>query len=108
MNKDIADRWIKDLRSNPPQSQRRLFDGNGYCCLGRLAVVMGRKPTIDGYDYKIDGESYVLSYAIRDEAGMHSQCGFYDHNNYDLTQANDDGMSFAQIADIIEEKWEEL
>jgi hypothetical protein len=57
MKREIAEAWIADLRTNPPQATGQLYDGEGYCCLGRLCLVVGA--TFEkGIDE--DGDSYGL------------------------------------------------
>lgn len=127
MKREIAEAWVKDLRTNPPQTTGELYDGKGYCCLGRLCLVLGasfnesddegvfgnRKyyPTLGAKEYK---ESEVLPLHIQELAGMNSNNGEFDDESYDmeltveLTLLNDEGRSFADIADIIEKNWEKL
>ena len=99
MNRDIAEKWIADLRANPPQTTGRLFDGNGFCCLGRLCVVEGAKPKF------LKGLSLPLSDTIF-WAGMKSRDGRYPGGR--LVEDNDSGKTFAEIADIIEAHIDEL
>ena len=111
MNREIAELWIKDLRSNPPQAKGVLFDGVGYCCLGRLCELAGMKPVVRQYEeekaeYLYDGEQFLLPVEIRDWAGMKSIQGNYKNTN--LARDNDNGETFAQIADIIEAHVDEL
>ncbi len=125
MKKEIAEKWVADLRTNPPQCKSVLYNGRGYCCLGRLCVILGVEfknqyeinvsyplyqylPYRDGNrintDYSADA---VLPEEIQDLAGMHSANGFM-HSGNALSDLNDSGKSFSQIADIIEENWEVL
>lgn len=110
MNKQIADLWIADLRSNPPQSRKVLFDGHGYCCLGRLCVVQGLEPRVFDYNgvkrFEFDGCETLLPDTIANAADIASSEGRYADRS--LVDDNDTGKSFAEIADIIEKHWEEL
>lgn len=118
MKKEIAEAWVADLRTNPPKTTRRLFDGNGYCCLGRLALVLGCDFTRVGEDYcpRLNGETLqveaYLSQELMGLSGMKSRNGVVEEiggpDDVVLAQLNDDGVSFAEIADVIEKHWEKL
>lgn len=124
MKKEIADLWIADLRANPPQAMAVLYNGHGLCCLGRLCVVLGYEfnaedrirytdPERPGV-YRYEGE--VLPPPVKAAAGMNSVTGQFEEYNKDgsyllgreLTDLNDAGRTFAEIADIIERYWEQL
>ena len=108
MNRDIAEKWIADLRANPPQAKGALFDGKGYCCLGRLCVLAGLEPehVPDSICYKFLGHSEWLPPKVSDWAGMKGQGGRYPGGV--LADHNDSGKTFAEIADIIESHIDEL
>ena len=99
MNRDIAEKWIADLRANPPQAKGTLFDGHGHCCLGRLCIVAGK------LNREISGFS-ILTDEIADWAGMKSRDGRYPGGF--LVADNDSGKTFAEIAGIIEAHIDEL
>jgi hypothetical protein len=119
MKKEIADKWVADLRTNPPQCKKVLYNGKGYCCLGRLCVVLG-------IDFKKQGESGsylpdisndstvcegVLPISIMNKAGMAMRNGQLQEGKGKhgaLSAMNDRGDNFAEIADIIEKEWEYL
>ena len=109
--------WVADLRSGKPQSQMRLHDGVGHCCLGRLCEVAVRVGVIppmwvtvgvggeSHYHYGHSGEhsTTTLPRAVRDWAGIDDED---PHIAPELTatQANDQlGWNFDGIADAIEE-----
>src|ERR1700722_5631587 len=102
MHKHIADLWIADLEKNPPQTRQKLYDGHGYCCLGRLCLLAGMKPEVfyDQRDYGFAGESAVLPRAVMEWAGMKSRSGEYD-DDHCLSADNDNGATFPEIAQII-------
>lgn len=122
MKKDIADKWVADLRAKPPQTRNVLFDGGGYCCLGRLCLVMGatfKAHDDSGRDYYVVGTNAELNLPLEiiNAAGMNNPngapvaglkvvVGGMEYN--DLAQANDGGRTFAEIADAIEAQWEKL
>lgn len=117
MKREIAEAWIADLRTNPPQATGQLYDGEGYCCLGRLCLVVGatfeKRIDEDGLFPVLNGtmlsEHEMLPDQIQSLVNMNSNDGAYGENNDDtLTTLNDDGLTFAEIADIIEKHWQEL
>jgi hypothetical protein len=124
MNPEIKARWTAALRSGEyPQTTGALNRARayeeapaGFCCLGVLCelaaedgVVKHRTYseiltgyTADGMDYI---ETSILPDAVREWAGLDSRYGLEIDREKDvtLTTLNDDGKSFAQIADLIEE-----
>jgi hypothetical protein len=137
MNKEIAKKWITELRSGKyKQGTGRLHgtDADGsdrYCCLGvlcEIAVSEGvaersSEPIRHGrYMYGTEvnerkdfedktRHSTVLPVVVKEWAGMKDDCGKHNVSNggYEyLTSLNDRGSSFAQIADIIEQNVEQL
>lgn len=120
MKQDIAVKWVEALRSGKYQQARsRLYDGEGYCCLGVLCEVMGHKFTKQpNGSFSIAGSDSVLPDVVEEAAGMNSRNGhsrkiiLYGpsnarHSNL-LSEANDDGATFAQIADHIENNYKDL
>jgi hypothetical protein len=109
MHKHIADVWIADLEKNPPQAKGTLFNGYGYCCLGRLCVLAGITPTQGADDnlYFFDENSATLPGSVANWAGMKSDNGSYSHDNC-LSHDNDGGKTFPEIAQIIRKRWESL
>jgi len=124
MNREIAELWIADLRSNPPQARERLFNGIGHCCLGRLCILKGLVPEVqedeESKAYYFDGSQFTLPQSVQNWAGMKTAEGKYKNRvipekalqlswpSVDLTQENDMGKTFAEIADIIEAHIDEL
>lgn len=127
MKQDIAMKWADALESGEfKQTQGRLYDpGEGYCCLGVLCEVVGRKfdcyesqPSTWGIKNHLGTiECTVLPEEIVREVGMKSQSGIFTNNDGDieLTCLNDGDISrnihphsFKEIAKIIRENWEAL
>lgn len=91
------------------QCRSRLFDGTGYCCLGRLCVVLGMEPTRLGDGFAFDGQPQLLPSSAQHKAGMCSKSGhLLLHKFVSLSLLNDDGKTFTEIAEVIEKHWEEL
>lgn len=121
MRQDVADGWTKLLRSEEfPQGggALRSADGN-YCCLGvlcEMAVQEGiipaawlQYPTSADYTYGVPGDRTtgdysmgILPNAVREWAGMSSTNGSIDED-VALSTLNDQGMSFPDIANLIDQ-----
>ena len=137
MKKEIADKWVKALRSDKyKQGKNALHNGSSYCCLGVLTDLYVNETndgelTSKGYcdndsdpDVKPQNEVAphpVLKWSgLQDELGGNFSCSFVspeyeetgegeEFSMYDsLAEANDAGISFAEIADFIEENYKHL
>ena len=106
--------WVNALRSGKyQQGKKRLKTDDQFCCLGVLCDISGLSEWKKRPD---DKEEYLGAYAllnkpIMDWSGMQNDSGYVSHGiNYDfqLTNLNDKGSSFAELADIIEKNWEKL
>ena len=124
MNRKIAEKWMDALRSGEYAQCTGALNapGEGHCCFGvlcELAVddgvpvetmekVLHNGRRIVGYDGHVD----VPPPAVQDWAEVLSQSGELDqyHEVFgdDLVQWNDNGATFAEIADMIETEWETL
>jgi len=125
MNPEIKDRWIAALRSGSyKQTQgqlRSVSEPNCYCCLGVLADLYLKDTQQDwrlqaGVDEEgSDQKRYLLhrncfldlSLEVLGWAGLHDSnpVVIYDDEGWSLAELNDDvGLSFTQIADIIDEQ----
>jgi hypothetical protein len=95
----VAEGWIADLRANPlTQGRGKLKSHYGieprYCCAGRLCLIT-KEPTFmdlgtldEGYHPKAFAVFETLS------KGRHGENSYYN--------LNDDGLTFPQLAEIIE------
>jgi hypothetical protein len=111
---DDAKRWVQALRSGKyQQATGVLYDGNGYCCLGVACDVLGIKFLQDGDgDFYADilceyGALCILPPQVRDMLGLRTRSGgsnveLTGSGRTMLTELNDDGVTFPEIADIIE------
>jgi hypothetical protein len=131
MKKEIAEKWIAELLSGKyQQGTGKLRGGNDdrYCCLGVLCEIAAaegiakrsKHPFHDRYYYGDNPDtgdsdtkhnhSTVLPEAVKEWAGMKDDCGKYgEPGSYGyLTSHNDSGMSFKQIAEIIEKNIDKL
>jgi hypothetical protein len=105
MDAELRNKWLEALRSGAySQSAGSLRKEGGYCCLGVLCDVssLGSWEEHPGYDfgYIVDDctERGLLSFHI---LGV---LGFTNKFQLILAQMNDDGLSFNEIADYIEEQ----
>ena len=113
MNRKIADKWIAALRSGEfNQTRERLADmrRTEHCCLGVLCelaikddVEMEVFASVDARTY-FDGDDALLPERVAEWAGMSSRDGALP-GFFTLADLNDDGRSFEDIADVIEEHW---
>ena len=109
MKRELMRRWVRALRSGKyKQGHGYLCEVNRdgeeqFCCLGVLADIAvdgwWELASINGY-YLIDGASGALTTDMRKEFGLTGQSK--------LIRMNDSGKSFEEIADYIEEHFEEL
>lgn len=101
MKKQLFNDWISALRSGElKQTTRRLFDGEGYCCLGVLCKVAGREttPTSENDDdWEESKENYRFVRNVLEEGTVEA-----------LMEMNDAGKTFPEIADFIEKHKEEI
>jgi hypothetical protein len=102
MKPAVKKRWVKALRSGEyEQTQARLHDEDGFCCLGVLLDVE------HSFDWEWD--EYAKCWCI-DGNHIHLP-GFEFNHEYKLSVSeeetlagmNDDGCTFPEIADWIEE-----
>jgi len=133
MKKKIADRWVKALRSGKyKQGIGYLNKDNKFCCLGVLCDLATKSKSINIQtkfdtntksiyneniisDHRIfcyyDKELALLPQKVKEWAGMRNINGVFESNNkteYCLTELNDNGKSFKQIANIIEKNYKNI
>ncbi len=116
MDKEIAEKWVKALRSGKYEQGKNTLcsiDEKGnkkYCCLGVLNEVLGIEGVLNEEESVLyyDKEEQSLNVKALKLAKMESTIG--DIKGYDICLAvlNDDGQSFETIADTIEHYVEEL
>jgi hypothetical protein len=94
-------RMVKKLvaalrRGNYKQGRLQLRTSNGYCCLGVACLVAGKKFVGD----ECLGQNYRLPPVVQSKFGFVGNRGSFGGGS--LTQLNDDGTTFQEIADLIE------
>ena len=119
MNQDIKAKRVHDLRTTQAgQCEGKLNDGKGgYCCLGRLCEVMGKgwgsmHDTYKGLKVEGTKEACYLPNLVAIEAGLEpdEDRGWVTPavtlgqgaGTHKLSQLNDAGFTFKQIADLVE------
>ena len=113
MKKDIAEKWVKALRSGKyEQGIACLNRSNKFCCLGVLCDLAVK----EGVSIKVtqrkkymfyNGVKSVLPLMVQEWANMTSPQGVL-FNGGALTAMNDKGATFEEIAKIIEKSWKIL
>ena len=92
MDPEIKAKWLAALRSGEyKQCQGGLKVDGRYCCLGVLCVVQGE--TFVGLN---DAVLHTSDIPKKFSAGLSTM------DQYNLADLNDEGVSFAEIADVIE------
>ena len=126
MNKKIAKKWVKALRSGKYKQEREVLHNTTYvmesfCCLGVLCDLYqqdrrSKKKKMLDVENKwshvtYDGADTYLPDAVREWAGMKTNHGSWDNNKVDLNLVylNDEKRnSFKTIASVIEKNVENL
>lgn len=114
MKKEWADKWVEALRSGEyEQDRENLRSMLGYCCLGVLCDI-SKAGQWEGDHYQCDRQGDecdgYLPRGVRQVTGVQSAAGaiFSREGLTSLASMNDDGATFEEIADTIENRWEEL
>lgn len=131
MKPEVKEKWVNALRSGEySQSGGYLRTASGYCCLGVLCDLYVKEtndswefddetfvseddPNMDPWDYfYLEGESEFVPPLVRKWAELDAADPYIKVENEDgsvsneqLVVLNDNGMSFSQLADLIEEQY---
>lgn len=101
---DNAKKWVSALRSGEfEQGKGQLRRHEGLCCLGVACELAVKDGVIPDYD----PDHIALPHEVQAWLGLTSNCGKYGINLF-LTNDNDRGDSFTEIADTIERRQEIL
>jgi hypothetical protein len=109
MKETIKQQWIQALRSNEyTQAVGNLRTDKGYCCLGVLCDLYAKET---GYEW-ICFHQVLLPPEVMEWAGLSNTDPHYvvadeetGERNITLSRVNDEGSSFEDIAQLIEEKF---
>lgn len=98
MNAEVKAKWLTALRDGSyRQAVGKLNDKNGFCCLGVLCDLVDNTKweEIHGYvEYR--GKIYMPPHDVMESVGL-------DESVVDkVARMNDEGSSFAEIADFLE------
>jgi hypothetical protein len=109
MKKSWAMKWARDLeKTSAKQATGVLNNGRGgFCCLGRLCVVAGKRGSSNadgGISY--GDETTVLPSEVMALVEMKTSTGAFGQE--ELTDMNDSGVSFRELAKIIRKNWRDL
>lgn len=119
MKLDIADKWVKALRSGEYKQGQQFLCKVGetgkesFCCLGVLCDIY-QKEVGDleirpgSYFRYYDNCSGYLPEKVKNWSGIASDRGYRGQHKSSLLSLNDDAVSFEHIADIIEQEKETL
>jgi hypothetical protein len=108
MNQDIKRRWVEALRSGQyKQGQLFLHSEDSFCCLGVLTDlycldhnIQWRKAWLGSAEKSFNSETERLHPKVLEWAGLNSPDPIA--GSFHLSQFNDNGGTFTQIADLIE------
>lgn len=107
----VAQKWVEALRSDRfTQTKRFLRTKEGFCCLG-VACELYREENggewTDAYTgIAFESSVKTLPDKVKDWLHLRSDNGSFRQGC--LSQQNDQGMTFAEIADLIEQHADEL
>ena len=118
MNIEVKEKWLKALRSGEYKQGKGVLrnSDNEFCCLAVLCdVVLEDNPNIGSWKSTLDNcyyfstgddkDAIYLPQVISDITGINKR-GEFSENSAPLTAYNDSyGMTFNQIADIIEKEF---
>lgn len=116
MTKEKMQKLVDALRSGKYQQGRHSLHVDGkFCCLGVACVINGMTPKYE-WGFKETYSYHSLNFhKAKDITGFKTECGnFKNHIEYkdnkygSLAELNDAGMSFNEIADVIEKVYKEL
>ena len=111
-------KWLAALRSGEfQQCQGQLSKDGGYCCLGVACEIFREELSLEKHELTSrNGYSYNESYQylpekVREYLALNTIQGFFrkkDGKCEYLSNLNDNGKTFKEIADIIEENADQI
>jgi hypothetical protein len=110
MNPQIKQKWVDALRSGEyQQTQRRLHDENGFCCLGVLCDLYGKENNVEWEHSSYNNNAYmfqdmatILPLSVVEWSGVGEGNPLVNDGDSSLAKLNDQGSTFNEIADVIE------
>lgn len=111
MNQNIKTKWLEALRSGQYQQVKGVLrhsdsaNSQGYCCLGVLCDIYSKETATPWVGDSFLGHTCVLPLEIIKRCDISiNQFGGLGLLQDSLSQMNDHGKTFNDIADVIEEK----
>ena len=111
MNPQIKQKWVDALRSGEyQQTQNRLHDENGFCCLGVLCDLYLKENQLEwelvnnGNYYEFQYKAKILPLSVREWVGVGEGNPLVNDGHSTLAELNDGGSTFNEIADVIEKQ----
>jgi len=110
MNPQIKQKWVSALRSGEyQQTQRRLHDENGFCCLGVLCDLYIKENQLEwepssyyNNAYMFQDMATVLPLSVMEWVGVEEVNPYVNGGPFTLAELNDNGTTFNVIANLIE------
>ena len=103
-NRELWTTALRDPERKQIEAELGHQDRGGQCCLGVLAEIAGCTHTVSFGQVVWDGEGTDAPSRAGDFVGLRRSDGGYFSGGRSLTEDNDGGKTFAEIADIIEEE----
>lgn len=105
----VAQKWVEALRSGKyEQATKRLRQGNRFCCLGVACDLYATEHDKQWDRTYFDGEYAVLPQSVQKWLGLKTDIGGCTSEWRCLSDENDHGATFDEIADLIEQHADEL
>lgn len=103
-------KWLTALRSGKyKKGVGQLKNSQGeYCCLGVLAEIAGCEEFSVYECYYFDENRYEAPEKAMKFVGLKTKAGYCNNVGRSLSGLNDDGLSFPEIADFIEQHTDSL
>ena len=111
MNPQIKQKWVSALRSGDyKQTQNRLHNEYGFCCLGVLCDLYGKENNVEWEPsthyknaYAFQNMATILPRSVMEWVGVEEVNPYVNGGPFTLGELNDKGFTFNEIADLIEE-----
>ena len=111
MNPQIKQKWVSALRSGDyQQTQQVLHNKNGFCCLGVLCDLYIKENQLEweltnnGNYYNFQDENVYLPHSVVEWSGIGDDNPTINDGESRLAGLNDNGTTFNEIANLIEEQ----
>jgi hypothetical protein len=110
MNPQIKQKWVSALRSGDyKQTQNRLHNEYGFCCLGVLCDLYRKENQLEWQHNEVDGYLYgnhrfIPPSSVVEWSGIADSNPLVNGGIGTLSELNDKGFTFNEIAYVIEEQ----